>query len=400
MGKTKTCYIREPAYFKNFHCIGGECPETCCTGWQIGWRAEEYDKIINADISPKFRELIQTNFEKLDIEPGKIGFDYQVKLAPGSKCSLLTPEGLCSIQKELGEEYLSKTCRVYPRVGFFTHDTCIRTCQLSCIQVFNSICSDENSMLLETQICKDEDCRQHMTVHTPFDNKDRINHPAVKFDREIFEFFYEILSEKSRSIETSIVLIALAAQKMDEYVKKGKADKIPEIIKALRPQLDDPAQIEKLENTKSNLTLKGNIPAAILKKLNGAVVEKNVFENGVPSEEKWQEGMDKWNAAFGSRPFVLRNITLNLFISNRMPFRDISYNLFDNIRFLAAEISAVKFLAAAVSVNYGNAEKTFAYCVSLIDRSFSHNKVNTKQVIDILNSAGINSPAYIMGILR
>ena len=24
-----------PHYFKSFHCIGGECPDTCCAGWQI-----------------------------------------------------------------------------------------------------------------------------------------------------------------------------------------------------------------------------------------------------------------------------------------------------------------------------------------------------------------------------
>ena len=29
-------YIRRPAYYKAFRCIGSDCTENCCIGWEIG----------------------------------------------------------------------------------------------------------------------------------------------------------------------------------------------------------------------------------------------------------------------------------------------------------------------------------------------------------------------------
>ena len=28
-------YIRRPAYYKAFRCIGSDCTENCCIGWEI-----------------------------------------------------------------------------------------------------------------------------------------------------------------------------------------------------------------------------------------------------------------------------------------------------------------------------------------------------------------------------
>ena len=150
-----------------------------------------------------------------------------------------------------------------------------------------------------------------------------------------------------------------------------------------------------------DLSLKGNFAAGLLKILKGSDIYINVFENGTPSEEKWNEGMEKWNAVFGDRPYVWRNIALNLFISQRMPFRDKEYSLFENICYLAAEMSVAKFLAAAVPVQFGNnTEQAFYVSTAYIDRSFTHDSVNVKKIIDYMKAFGITSPAYLMGILR
>lgn len=391
-------YIREPVYYKNFHCIGNKCSVNCCFGWGIiGWGKKEYEKLKNANMSETLKEKFETSFKPNTNETYQNIFDYMIEYDKSGKCPMLTENSLCMIQKELGEEYLSHTCRVYPRKGQLCGDSFIRTCQSSCMHVLKLICSDKNSMLLENT--------RHMGSptdrYTEYTVTEKINHPALKYDRDLFEFFYEILSDDSRSIETSFVMVGMAAAKIDEFVKKGQADKIPVILKALKSQLGNSAQIEKLENAKSNLSLKGNFAAGLLKILKGSDIYKNVFENGIPSEEKWNEGMEKWNDIFEDRPYVWRNIALNLFISQRMPFRDKEYSLFENICYLAAEMSVAKFLAAAVPVQFGNnTEQAFYVSTAYIDRSFTHDSVNVKKIIDYMKAFGITSPAYLMGILR
>lgn len=399
--KIKVQYIRQPQYYKDFQCTGDKCPVNCCYGWNIGWSKEEYEKLTNAQMSDSLHEIIEQSFKPANNRISGI-FDYQIKFTQNGKCPLLTENGLCSIQKELGTDYLSCICRTYPRQSFLLGNTVIRTCQCSCNNVIKLICSDENAMELEN-IAKNQINKktEKFALSENWKEQDYFNHPALKYDRDLFEFFYAILSDRSRSIETSIVLAAVAARKIDEFIKKGRASRIPEIIKALKPQLDDPAQTEKLENAKPNISLKANIAAALLKILKGSDIYQYVFENGVPSEEKFNEGTAKWNEVYKDRPFVMRNIALNLFISQRMPFRDKTLTLFENFCYLAAEMSVIKFLAAAVFAHFDTVnEEMFEVAVSHIDRSFTHNELNVKKVIDVLRAAGIGSPAYLMGILK
>ncbi|MDE6592787.1 MAG: flagellin lysine-N-methylase [Oscillospiraceae bacterium] len=389
-------YFRQPKFYKDFQCAGDKCPVNCCYGWGIiGWKKEEYEKIKNAKMPMELRSKFENSFKPTENERYKGIYDYQIEYTNERKCPLLTENGLCRIQKELGADYLSHVCMVYPRNGYHCGNTILRTCQLSCVHVMKKICNDENSMELENNFKV-----ERIDFKPDYETKDYINYPHLKYHRELFEFFYELLSDKTHSIETSIVLGAMAAQKIDDFIKKRQHDRIPEIIKALKPQLNNPAQIEKLENAKPNISLKGNVAFAVLKALKDSNIYQNIFENGNPSEEKWQEGMDKWNAVFKDRPYVLRNIALNLYISQSMPFRDKTLSLFENFCYLAAEMCVIKFLAAAVSIQFDRTEEMFEIAVSNVDREFTHNDVNVKTVIDVLHAFGINSPAYLMGILK
>lgn len=293
--KVKVQYVCQPLYYKDFHCIGTECNLSCCFDWKlIGWSKEEYEKIVNAQISEELRKRIESAFEPVSHEEFSKIFDYQVKFDKKRKCPMLTENGLCMIQKELGEEYLSNTCRSYPRQKYICGNYLICTCSSSCIHALKMICNSENSMALENN-------KGRNIVHaikTEFSETDKINRPILKYHRELFEFFYGILSDKSHSIETSFVLAGMAAQKIDEFAKKRQAGRTPEIIKALKPQLGSPAQIEKLENANENLSLKGNFAAGLLKLLKGSDIYMNVFENGIPSEEKMERGTGQMERGF------------------------------------------------------------------------------------------------------
>lgn len=390
-------YFRRPAYYKDFHCIGSECPVNCCFGWDnIGWKKKEYGKLKNADMSEELRSKIEMAFEKMKNEELKKFFDYKIKYV-NNKCPMVDENGLCMIQKELGEEYLSSTCRTYPRKKYISGNAAVCACNSSCVHVLKTICNNENSMQLENS----SHIENNNSFELPYNEVDKLRHPTLKYDRELFEFFYELLSDKTHSIETSFVLAGMAAQKIDEFVKKGQADRVPEIIRALKPQLNSPAQIEKIENAKENLSLKRNFAAGLLNLLKDMDIYRNVFENGIPSAEKWNEGQSTWNETFGDRPYVMRNIALNFFLSQRMPFRDKDLTLFENISYLAAQMSVTKFLAAAVPVQFGkNAEELFYISVAYIDRSFTHNDVQVHKIIDYMKAFGVTSPAFLLGILK
>ena len=385
-------YIGEPLYYKDFSCIGAECPLNCCYGWEILWRNDEVQKLKEADCSDDLKKIIAEAFEPHNDL-------YMIKFK-NNKCPLLTEDNMCRIQRELGVEFMSRTCMEYPRKLVKCGNIGVKSCFCSCCHVMKIICNDPNAMKLEN---KRRNAEKYPKL-SDMDTKIQIlNQPQLKYRRELFDFFWGILSEESHSIETSIVLASLAARNIDKFIDKRQYDRIPEIIKALKPQLNDPLQIEKLENAKSNLSLKMNFASALIHVLKATTAYKFVEnENGIPDEQLCSDGVKKFDEMFKDRPYAMRNIALNLFITMFMPYRDRTASLFQNFCYYAAEISAIKFIGAvmAAKIVEEDAEESFYYTAAHIDRSFTHSEVNLQKIYDMLETFGINSPAYLMGILK
>ncbi len=98
---------RRPDYYIQFRCLGGACPDTCCRDWSV-----VPDEAALADYSSApspLRERVAQNL--VADEDGDVCF----RLDGKGMCALLTPDGLCRIQRDWGEEHLCAHCAAYPR---------------------------------------------------------------------------------------------------------------------------------------------------------------------------------------------------------------------------------------------------------------------------------------------
>ena len=89
--------------YKKFRCIAGDCPKSCCEGWQI---------VVDEESLERFMNMPGAMGERLR---GSLDLSEKAFLQKEGRCTMLTGEGLCSLQKEEGEESLCSTCRRYPR---------------------------------------------------------------------------------------------------------------------------------------------------------------------------------------------------------------------------------------------------------------------------------------------
>lgn len=100
------CYYLE--LYKEFQCLAGSCPSTCCAGWKI---------VVDEAAKERFGRLDNDMLQQ-DIL-GHIchsGGEYFFVNQPDGRCSMLDGDGLCRIQKKLGEKALCHTCRKFPRL--------------------------------------------------------------------------------------------------------------------------------------------------------------------------------------------------------------------------------------------------------------------------------------------
>ena len=102
--------LRVPDYYKEFRCLAGECPHSCCEKWEVvidEKTACRYAEVPGA-LGEKLRGALQCD------EDGDFCFPLN-----GGRCPFLDTENLCEIHKKLGEEATSVTCQEHPR---FTED--------------------------------------------------------------------------------------------------------------------------------------------------------------------------------------------------------------------------------------------------------------------------------------
>ncbi|MBE6944776.1 MAG: hypothetical protein E7459_01645 [Ruminococcaceae bacterium] len=99
-----------PEFYDAFHCLAATCPDSCCVSWAVVVdedAAEHYRRVPGA-LGEKLREVMETD------EDGDLIFRME-----GGRCPFFDADGLCRIQRELGEEGLCQTCFKFPRL---THD--------------------------------------------------------------------------------------------------------------------------------------------------------------------------------------------------------------------------------------------------------------------------------------
>lgn len=94
--------------YDKFACLADQCDLTCCRGWSVRVEQEDMDMWKKSEQTQYL--CGNTSFQKKEEE-----IYYQMKLDTCKACTLLDEKGLCEIVKRHGDEYLSKTCREFPR---------------------------------------------------------------------------------------------------------------------------------------------------------------------------------------------------------------------------------------------------------------------------------------------
>lgn len=97
--------VKRPSFYDEFRCIGSECKDNCCIGWEIDIDGSTLEKYNN--IGGRLGEKLQRNID-CDAFP-------HFKLTENERCPFLNAQNLCEIILETGEENICEICREHPR---------------------------------------------------------------------------------------------------------------------------------------------------------------------------------------------------------------------------------------------------------------------------------------------
>lgn len=370
-----------------FKCIGGSCPTNCCMGWSsILWKRQEIDKILQSNCSEQLLELANKSFVEDD---GKFHID-----EINGMCPFLNSNKMCSIQLELGHDFLSCTCQRYPRKTLLNQDRLFCAMGGSCYEVLTLLCNNADSAQL---VYKPTSITKNIVANDAEDVRTFFSHPEMKYRSKMFELLYGVISDKSYSVETGIILGALAMQKISQYVENGEVDRIPEVIEAIRPQLKNKAQIDKLEAIQANYSLK----YSLLDKILESYIHKQLPRkaDGSPEVEFYQNGYAKFLEVFSDRPFALKNVIINSLFDIKLPCYSSKLSLYDNYCYFVYYVAAIKFIAA-FSGYADDCEHYFKTSVAKLSRTYCHTNDYIQIVINEMKKYNCTSPAYLASLIK
>lgn len=142
--------ILQPKYVGDFQCDGSKCNAKCCGKWRIDIDMETYKKYQRIK-NPTMRKKILSG-----IQPSTIQTGFQIKLNNKGVCPLLCEDNLCYVQRNMGEDALSQTCKVYPRMVQQIGNYQFRMLAMTCPVAAEYALLSPNAMELQQISCEED----------------------------------------------------------------------------------------------------------------------------------------------------------------------------------------------------------------------------------------------------
>lgn len=202
--------------YGQFKCIGAACEDTCCSGWQVSIDRETFDKYqtcSHSTLRPRFDQWVQ-------IQPSGANENGYARInLEKSTCPFLS-ENLCSIQSELGHDYLSRTCATFPRIRNNVAGVIERSLDLSCPEAARLCLADPLPAAFD-QITPDPRELQDLPV--------RLQSPDPYF-WEIRSAVLTVLQNRAFPVAKRLILVGHICAKLDELSANGQHAFIPQTL--------------------------------------------------------------------------------------------------------------------------------------------------------------------------
>lgn len=415
----------EPRHFAAFRCLGADCEDTCCDGWAVAIDKptyEKYETCADLEWRQRFQKLITINTSN------RTDHDYaRIQLAT-STCPFLS-EGLCSIHKNLGEEYLSVTCATFPRVRNVVDDVVEHSLDLGCPEAARLVLLDPEPMTFEESSLNGEDFSTARLSALDTATELSPGKPYRKF-HAVRGFVVWLLQNRTFPVWKRILLLGFFCDKLQEITLAGGEGQVPELIEQYREAISNGL----FEHVLGQLSARPAIRVETVLELIVARISSDFtnrrflasykeFMDGIrwDSNSTMQEICSRYQDAYSSycAPFLNRHehifehYLINCAYRSLFPLgpQESTYGLRDqNIErsihnafvLMAVHFSILETLLGGIA---GYHKETFdtphvIQAVYTFSRTFEHSLAFPERVFHTLQEKGLNNPEGIAALVR
>lgn len=409
--------IIEPNYFKEFHCIGGECRNNCCHDWAITVNKKEYINTKNAKKSKELQEICDHAFKRLK-KSDNPGIYAEMRLKEDGNCQFLDNDGLCMLQKECGYNILSLTCKQFPRKNFQYMTSAEQYLSTGCEEVVRLLMNMPDGI----ELTCDGEINHNKFMNPAFliSNPEDMSKYPYKYYWDIKTLIITIMKNRSYSVEDRLILLGIAFKHIDELVKTDSGDKIASYVDGLIAACSaDSSMLEEISNIESKTHINALNFANIFFKLSNQTssLSENLFTKiktayGIVytfgSKGELDIKMDgnlvdkQLNFLFNilaGREYILENLILNSMLFLNLPFTDTSLSFWDSYIFICISYSIMMFFAAG-NLTENSDDKDFIDAIAVFSRCLFHSRTFPKVITDSIKEYDFSSLGAMVSLIK
>jgi len=379
--------VYQPKYYKSFRCIGNECRNNCCHHWGIDIDKDTYDKYMNLD------EETKEEFSKKLTSPRSEKEGARVALDPDGNCMFLDEKGLCTIQLRFGHDFLSITCRRYPRITNIVDGAPERFLELSCEAVAKQILFEKEFMnFTEVDIDMDTDdslmesgrifCSNvlNTTKYTKNDN-------GVNIFWKLRVTSMAILQSRKYRVRLRMLILCLFIQEVNDFFAASRDSEVINLAEVYLSRIESNYFDELFVSMPYGTPRESDVMINILREMyfgRGILFRKSVdlalkgFDMK-PSDwtlcADFSDNLQKYyETYFSDKEYIFENYLVHRVLSEGFPFNykgeaDVLSNYID----LLAKYNIVEFLLTGVCrSNMKFDKRRIIDCISIFTRSYEH----------------------------
>jgi len=374
--------VYQPKYYNGFSCTGNACKNNCCHHWTINIDEQTYSKFMSLDddIKNEINEkLAFTENEKKEV---------YIKLDEQKRCTFLNESGLCTLQLRLGHDYLSYTCRTYPRMFCAVGGSPECFLELSCEEAAKLILFNNDYMNFEEHMIDSDsfEAAKHGYSHALDVKKYTDSDDGIDIFWKLRVASVAILQSRQFRIRFRMLILCLFIQEVAELLAAKRDSDVIALADEYMERLDNNHYNELYAELPYGAERETDVLIDILKdmciksELFMPVVERSAAGLDIKTDS-WSipDGFDdKYNRYyemyFADKEYIFENYLVHRVLSEGFPFNNTpDADIMGNYVDLLAKYNIVEFLLTGVCRSRMKFDKRqIVDCITLFTRGYDH----------------------------
>ncbi|OXS55887.1 hypothetical protein B1A99_21925 [Cohnella sp. CIP 111063] len=399
----------QPEYMTRFQCIGAECEDTCCAFWNVTVDKETYHRYQSVKHPALQKRLKDDVVPRRESERSKLNYASMRLNSETGACSFLD-HGLCAIQAELGESYLSPTCATYPRRINEIDGTQEVSAALSCPEA-------ARLALLEPRGIDFEYVPRQEAANTQWNARLTSQSAAapvtLKYLWDLRVLAIEIIQNRQFGLSHRIMLLAAFADLVDEAASGQAAEDLTPLIEQFRNGLAAQSELTipqtfpvnhsfqlKLLNEllvgimNENQIINVRYRDCLMSYLRGMQQAEGLsFERVLLFYEKVYR--DCHDTFLNQHEYIMENYIVNLMFSTLFPVST-DGKMFDQVLYIGILYALIRMQLVGMCADQRKlTEEDAVRLIQSFTKNFDHSRHFKKEIVEVCKAEGVTALGHL-----